>query len=279
MIHRESGEMKGERGSGLFYRSWRPRSSKAMLVFVHGLSEHSGRYIQTAEYFAGVGFAVYLFDLRGHGQSPGRRGDIETLGDFIEDIDTILVRARREETAPAFLIGHSFGGQLVINYAAGIGRSRALRGMILSSPNIRLKVRISALKQKAVRVLTGVAPTLPLLNEIPAEGLSRDPRVVEEYLGDPLVQRKVTARLGTAILRNQREILELASSIQIPSLLMHAGADQICSPEATREFFQKIPIEEKTLKIYEGFYHELFNEPEKKGVCRDVAAWIEKRIA
>lgn len=252
-------------------------SPKASLVVLHGLSEHSGRYQHVARFFCEKGFSVFLFDLRGHGRSEGVRGDANSLEDFLQDLDFFLDGLK--PNGPLFLIGHSFGGQLAINYLSIPERAARFKGALLSSPNIRLQLSLSPLKVQAGRFLSHLAPRFPLANEIPVDFISRDPEVVWAYKTDPLVYRKISARLGSLILENQEQIFRLAEKIRIPVFFMQAGEDRICSPEATREFFQKIPIEDKQIRIYEGLYHEIFNEPTKEKVFYDMEKWIENHIA
>lgn len=273
-----TGNFIGAEGLELFYRCRRPAGrSKAVLVFVHGLSEHSGRYQFPIAYFTRRGFTLYAMDLRGHGLSGGTRGYAESLEHLLGDIRAFLKTVKEKEPGrKVFLVGHSFGGQLVLNYGALFPDS--LAGIIVSSPNIRLALKIALWKKLAAPVLSHVVPTLALPNDIDSSLISRDRRVVEEYKKDKMVQKKITARLGDILLANRLKIVALAGRLRVPCFLMHAGNDRICSPEGTEEFFEKIPIKDKTLKIYDGFYHELFNDPGKEKVFRDMEEWIEKRI-
>lgn len=273
-----TGNFIGAEGLELFYRCRRPAGrSKAVLVFVHGLSEHSGRYQFPIAYFTRRGFTLYAMDLRGHGLSGGTRGYAESLEHLLGDIRAFLKTVKEKEPGrKVFLVGHSFGGQLVLNYGALFPDS--LAGIIVSSPNIRLALKIALWKKLAAPVLSHVVPTLALPNDIDPSLISRDRRVVEAYKKDKMVQKKITTRLGDILLANRLKIVALAGRLRVPCFLMHAGNDRICSPEGTEEFFEKIPIKDKTLKIYDGFYHELFNDPGKEKVFRDMEEWIEKRI-
>ncbi|MBI2980855.1 MAG: alpha/beta hydrolase, partial [Deltaproteobacteria bacterium] len=144
--------------------------------------------------------------------------------------------------------------------------------------NIRVAIGLPALKVLASQWLSRLTPRLPLGNEIQATDLSHDPEVVRAYDQDPMVQKKITTRLGDIILRNQEIIRSVAPKVRLPSLLMHGDADRICSAEATKEFFQKMTVKDKVLKIYPGLYHELFNEVGKEDVFHDMVEWIEKHI-
>jgi alpha-beta hydrolase superfamily lysophospholipase len=278
-IRETTASFSGVEGLRLFCRCWRPlgRESRAVLVFVHGLAEHSGRYQFPVNHFVPRGFTIYAMDLRGHGHSEGRRGYAESIDHLLGDIRSFLSFVKeREPKRKVFLVGHSFGGQLVLNYGALFPDS--LSGIVVSSPNIELALKVALWKRLAAPVLSHLAPTLKLPNDISPSLISRDRRVVEAYKRDERVQRRITARLGDIVLANRLRIMDLAGRFKVPCLLMHAGDDRICAPEGTRGFFQKIPIRDKTLKIYDGFYHELFNEPGKENVFRDMEEWIEARI-
>lgn len=274
------GSFRGKGKLKLFYESWLPPNSKAHLVFVHGLSEHTGRYQYPIDYFGEKRFSLSLFDLRGHGQSEGERVYADSLDDFLADIDLFLERISREEKQPIFLIGHSFGGQLVLNYIASPQSmmKKRLAGFLLSSPNIRLVNAAGWLKVFTSGLLARAKPMLLLPNNIEISKISHNQEVVRAYREDPLVPKKITTRLGHLIIENQRILPQLARQIKTACFLMHAGDDRICDPKATREFFKEIPIEDKQLKIYKGCYHELFNEPERETVFKDMEDWIEKHL-
>lgn len=276
MTNHSSGMFEGARGTQLFFQQWVVSRPKARLLFVHGLGEHSSRYQQTARFFSSAGYSTVHFDLRGHGRSEGERVFAESFDELLGDIDQLVAKFGRE-APPLFLVGHSFGGQLVLNYAASpCSGVKKINGILLSSPNIRLAMEIPMIKAQASHLLSKVIPRLSLGNEIPADFLSHDPEVVRAYKRDPLVQTRISSRLGDLILRNQKEIEFLAPKIRISCLLMHGGGDRICSPQATESFFKKIPVEDKTLKIYPGYYHEIFNEVGKEKVFNDMVQWLER---
>ncbi|MBI2082883.1 MAG: lysophospholipase [Deltaproteobacteria bacterium] len=278
MTNHSSGNFEGAKGTRLFFQQWLAPKPKARLLFIHGLGEHSDRYHHTAHFFVSAGYSVFHFDLRGHGKSEGQRGFAESLADLLADIDRFITKFGANSD-PLFLIGHSFGGQLALNYVtSSYPGIQKLNGIIFSSPNIRVAIDIPLVKVQASRLLSRMIPRLSLANEIPIDFLSHDPEVVKAYNRDPLVQTKITTRLGDLILRNQEMIDSLAQKIRLPSLFLLGSEDRICSPEASKEFFKKIPVEDKTLKIYPGFYHELFNEVGKERVFNDMVQWIEKHL-
>ncbi len=271
-----TGNFYGADGLKLFFQRWGvPQSSEPVLVFIHGMAEHSDRYRFPVEYFAPKGFTVYAMDLRGHGNSGGRRAYADSLDQFLEDIHAFLKMIHdREPGKKIFLVGHSFGGQLVLNY--GVRYQNGLKGILVSSPNIRLKLQLPFIKRLAAPILSCLIPTLSMGNELDASLVSHDTSIVKSYATDKKVLRKITARLGDIILENHMKIMELAPNLHVPIFMMHAGDDLICSPEGTKDFFDLIPSKDKSLKIYKGYYHELFNETGREQVFKDMEQWIEK---
>lgn len=281
-VHRK-GSFGGSGGLDLFYQSWEPasrtkadRSDVPVMVFIHGMAEHSDRYEFPITYFISRGFTVYAMDLRGHGNSGGKRSYAESLDELLEDIDRFLDRVKMEQSGrKLFLVGHSFGGQLVLNY--GARHPGEIDGIIVSSPNIRLKMRLPIVKRLIAPVLSKLLPTLALGNEIDPALVSKDEKVVRAYRQDKMIQKKITTRLADIVLENQLNIMDLAPKYRVPTLFMHAGDDCICSPEGTEEFYRKAAARDKELRIYDGFYHELFNEVGREMVFRDMEKWIDQR--
>ncbi len=251
---------------------------KAILIIVHGLNEHLGRYQNVVDHFSDH-FSCYRFDFRGHGASPGKRSHVNSFDDLILDLKTFVdYVAELEPHKKIFLIGHSMGGQIVLN-CLGQFAGVHLAGFITSSPNIRIAFKISALERYFAKMLNRFLPKLPLPNHVKADDLSHDPQVIELYNSDALVNKTLTARFGHSIVANQEEVLmPLAKQIHLPGFMMHSGADNVCAKEGTIDFFNLLASKDKTLKIYEGAYHELFNEFVQDEVFRDMRQWLTKRI-
>jgi acylglycerol lipase len=272
MTH-STGHFKGNRGLLLYYQAWRVAQPKKVLVFVHGLGEHSGRYQHPVSYFTGHGYTCYAYDHQGHGCSEGQRAYVSTFRGYISDLMKFLkFVSEKEKNKEIILIGHSMGGQIVLNYGA---QYSDVVGIIVSSPNVKV-ANVPVAKVMAAKIMTWLAPRLPLANEVDPTKLSHDPKVVEAYVNDPLVYRKITVRLAAEILTNQEKMDTVARDFRVPCLLMHGGDDEVCDPNGTEQFFQNILIQDKELKIYEGLYHEIFNEKERAQVFRDMEVWIEK---
>lgn len=248
-----------------------------MIILVHGLNEHVGRYRNVIEHFKDA-YALYLFDHRGHGRSDGVRSHVESFDDYVEDLNVFVKTVRKEIPAKRiFIIGHSMGGQVVINYVEQY-RKAPVAGFITSSANIRIKVKIGPFKKFLGLTLARHAPKVMLANDIDPNWISRDPKVVRAYREDPLVGKKISVNLASEILKNQETIMRRAPRIKIPALLLHAGDDRICDKEGTIAFFEKLGSKDKELKIYPGMFHEIFNEIGREEVLKDVRNWIEKRV-
>lgn len=264
-------------GVKLYYERQAPKKPKAVLVFQHGLNEHCGRYAHVVERF-GDDFAVYVFDLRGHGRSEGTRSFASSIDDFTADLDEFLGVVRKQNPGAAlFLVAHSLGGQIALNYLADYPK-HPLSGVITSSANVRIGWKVHPLKHAVGLQLAKYWPKFRFPGEVDPKWISHDSGVIEAYRKDPLVPQYVTAGIAGAVLKNQGIILDKAPRIKTPALLMHAGDDRISSPQGTKDFFAKLASKDKTLKIYEGLYHELFNETEKERVFDDVETWLKKRI-
>ncbi|MDA8335541.1 MAG: lysophospholipase [Peptococcaceae bacterium] len=262
-------------GLTLYGRVWEPVDVRAVLALVHGLGEHSGRYGQFAGRLGEKGFAVAAIDQRGFGRSPGGRGRINSYADLLDDIG-LLLRAT-EQLFPdkrRFLYGHSMGGGLVLNYA--LRRRAALAGVVATSPWLRLTREPGPLTTALARALGAVWPGFVLGNGLDPASLSRDPAVVLTYIRDPLVHDRIAARLFTACQRAGSNALANGARFPVPLLLMHGSADRITSPAASREFAGRVQGD-CTFRIWEGYYHELHNEPENGEFYDFLVRWLAER--
>lgn len=261
----------------IHYCCWRPESdSKAGLVLVHGYAEHSGRYAHMADYFASLGYAVYALDHRGHGESAGRRGYFERFQFLVDDLDTFfgLVREREPERR-IFLVGHSMGGLLAAAYT--IQHPDKVHGLVLSSPWLRPTEGVSPLLQMLSGIIAALFPGMGV-TRLAATAISRDPEIVARYDSDPLNYRgQVPARVGVEMLKTARRILRQTQTITCPVLIMHGTEDKLADPAGSRELYEAISSDDKTLKLWDGLYHEIFNEPEKEQVLAFMRDWLVER--
>jgi acylglycerol lipase len=265
-------------GLRLYAQGWQPETEpRAVVCLVHGLGEHSGRYPHLAAFLSQAGYALLAFDLRGHGKSEGQRGYAPSYEALLDDIAHLLEEAtERYPDRPRFLYGHSLGGTLVITYA--LRRRPQLAGVIATGPFLRAAFEPPAWKLSLARIMYSLWPTLSLSNELDRQALSRDPQVVRAYNEDPLVHDRLTPRLTMDMFQSGLWSLEHAGEFPLPLLLMHGGADRVCSPQASREFAAQAG-ERCTLKIWDGFYHEIHNEPEQGQVFGYLLEWLNSQTS
>ena len=263
-------------GLRLYVRTRGVESPHANIVIIHGLGEHSGRYGALTDHLISHSYSVTGYDHRGHGLSDGLPGHVESFTEYEEDLDKVIAYARsRSESPTIYLIGHSMGGLVTLRYLAR--KSNAVAGAIISAPLIGATVAVPVHKLMIARVSARIAPRFRLDNGLDPATLSRDPEVGKAYSTDPLVNRKISARWFAEVTRAMEEAKSIASKITTPVLVMQGTNDQIVSANATRKFFDQISSSDKELEIYEGFYHELFNEPEKNQVFARVTKWLNHR--
>jgi acylglycerol lipase len=276
MQHFEFG-WQTEDGLRLYAQGWQPQTElKGVICLVHGLGEHSGRYGHLAAFLNQAGHALLAFDLRGHGKSEGPRGHTPSYEALMEDIAHFLEETtERHPDRPRFLYGHSMGGNLVIEYA--LRRRPQLAGVIATGPLLRAAFEPPAWKLTLAKIMRSLWPTLSLSNGLDRQALSRDPEVVRAYDDDPLVHDRVSARLAMDMFQSGLRSLEHAAEFPLPLLLMHGGADRITSAQASREFAAQAG-EACTLKIWDGFYHEIHNEPEQGEVFEYLWEWLNSDL-
>ncbi len=264
-------------GTPLFERRWMPEGMpKAVVVLVHGSAEHAGRYEHVAASLTAAGYAVAAFDLRGHGRSGGPRLYVRSFDAYLGDVGVFIARTREAWPGlPLFLLGHSMGGTVATLYA--LGHQDALAGLVLSGPALQAGEDFSPLKIALVKALGQVVPRLPV-QKLEAGHISRDPGVVARYDADPLVYRGwIRAGMGVALIRALEEVEAREATLRLSLLLLHGTADSIIDVEGTKRLYQKAASTDKTLLLYEGFYHEVFNEPQNERVLRDVRRWLDNR--
>jgi acylglycerol lipase len=268
------GCFKGVRNSDIYYQAWLPEGEiQAVLLIVHGLGEHCGRYMNLVNHFIPLGYAVYGFDHIGHGKSAGRREYVKRFEDFTNTLTTYdsMVRSWHTDT-PVFLLGHSMGGLIATYYL--LDHQVNFKGAVVSAPSINVSEGISQASIALGKILSIVAPRVGLL-ELDAKGISRDPEVVAAYLKDPLVFKgKTPARLAAELLKAIMRVAAELYKITLPFVVVQGSADRIVRPDAAQMLYDKAGSEDKTIQIYEGLYHEVFNEPEHANVLKDVENWI-----
>jgi acylglycerol lipase len=277
-VRHNQGNFKAADGLSLFEQWWETETGpKAAVAIVHGLAEHSSRYVHVAEHLARGGYAVDTFDLRGHGRSEGRRAFIRSFDEFLADLDLFLGRVRaRHRRTPVFLLGHSMGGGITPLFV--ITRKPEIRGLILSAGALKISDDISPLLIRMSGIVGRILPKLPTI-KLDSSAISRDPEVVKHYDNDPLNYRGGTpARTGAEIVRATRRIQAQMEAITLPLLILHGTADRLTDIEGSKQLYARAGSSDKTLKLYDGLYHEILNEPEKARVLEDIVHWLDTHL-
>ncbi len=263
-------------GLRIFVRSWHPPGpSKAVVAICHGVKSHSGYYHWIAEQLVANGFAVYALDLRGRGRSGGERFFVEDISQYVDDVSALIELARRREgDRPLFLLGHSAGGVVSSTYV--LDNQERLAGFICESfayqvyaPNFLLTV---------IKAISAIVPRLPVLR-LKNRHFSRDPAVVALMDADPLIAGEVQPMATVAALARATDRLKTGfASIRCPVLILHGTEDKVTRPSGSLEFHETAGAPDKTLKLYDGHSHDLFNDIGRERVLADIVAWMKARL-
>lgn len=252
---------------------------KALINLVHGFGEYSERYSHWAELFVKNGYAVHAIDYRGHGKSDGRRGYIHSFDDFLNDIDVLVQESEKMfPEIPQFIYGHSLGGNIVTNYI--LKRDNNFKGAIISSPWFKLAFDPSALTLFFAKTIKSIFPKFTQKANLDVNGISHDQEVINNYIKDPLVHEKISARMFFEVYKAGNWVLEHPGLISIPVLLQHGNADKITSYKASIGFAEKAQKLNKDIiyKEWEGMYHELHNELKNEEVFKFVVEWLKSKL-
>lgn len=270
------GILAGAVGAEIFWQAWLPLGApRAVVVIAHGVGEHSGRYGHVAARLTAAGFAAYALDHRGHGRSSGPRAVIDRMDYAVTDVDSLVTLAASDQASrPIYLLGHSMGGAIAVAYT--LRHQERLRGLLLSSAAASIATASPAARVEA-KALAAVTPTVGIM-EIDAGLLSRDPAVVRAYRDDPLVYHgKLPAGTVAEIAAAIEGFTAELPMLRLPLLVMAGTGDRIVSPAGSRMVHDRAGSPDRTLRVYDGLYHELFNEPERRVVLGDVVAWLDAR--
>jgi alpha-beta hydrolase superfamily lysophospholipase len=266
-----------ESGDGvkLAYRAWPHSGAPVTFAVVHGLGEHSGRYERFAKGMAKHGMGTFAVDLRGHGNSPGPRGHVDSWSQWTDDVSAFVKHVEAVAGGEVVPLGHSFGGATVLS-AVLAGKLPKSRRFIVSSAALKVKVEVPAWKIKLGTATSKLIPRLALDNEVDPKFLSRLPEVVEAYRTDPLVHSRITSRLYTEWLAATKHILDHAGEINIPFLILAGTDDGLIDPAGSQELHDGAPSMSE-LKLLEGRYHEPFNDRDNEEVFTLIANWLAQR--
>lgn len=270
-----------EQKQKLFLRGWAPENPKASIFLTHGQAEHSGCYGRLVQFLTKNKYSVWAWDLRGHGKSDGKRGYVSDFSDYVQDFRQVLqfVKSQVPTNQSLILVSHSMGG--LIQTRALIENpdlQLSAKMQILSSPLFGLAVKVPMIKEKAAHILARLLPTVTMFNEINYSVLSHDSEVQSEYRQDKLRHDQVSPTVYLGMLESFGLLNQVASKIKIPTLLQQAGADMVVSRSAAERVYANLASVDKEIRVYEGFYHEIYNEVGRDQVFDDLLAFLEKRI-
>jgi len=270
------GSFEGVGGIKIFTREWQPTGQPhGVVVISHGLNAHSGLYAWAAQQFTSNGLAVYALDHRGRGRSEGERFFVEKFSDWTTDLATFIdIVKSREPGLPVFLLGHSAGGVIACGYT--LAHQDEIAGLICED----FAYQIPA-PDVALAILKGIGHVAPHAHvlKLKNEDFSRDPAVVAALNGDPLIANEKQPSETIAELVRADELLKKSfQSITLPLLILHGTADKVTKPSGSKEFYEKAGSSDKTLKLYEGHFHDLLADVGKQEVMADIQAWIDAHM-
>jgi alpha-beta hydrolase superfamily lysophospholipase len=263
-------------GVNIFFRTWRPSDKpRGVVVIVPGFNSHSAYYAWAAGQLVRSGLAVYALDLRGRGKSDGERFYVDQFADYVSDVAGFVALAKSQEPGlPAFLLGHSAGGVVACVYA--IDNQAQLAGLICESFAFQVPAPDFALA--VLKGLSHVAPHAHVLR-LKNEDFSRDPGVVAAMNADPLIAHETqpTRTVAAMVIADERLKKEFPR-ITLPLLIVHGTADKATRPSGSQLFYDQAGSSDKTLKLYEGHFHDMLNDVDKEIVIADITAWIDKHL-
>jgi alpha-beta hydrolase superfamily lysophospholipase len=268
--------LEGKGGVRIFLRSWQPPGEpRGVVVLVHGFKSHGGQYTWVAEQLAQTGLAVYAPDLRGRGRSEGQRFFIEQFDDYVSDVAMTVELAReRQPDLPLFLLGHSAGG--VVSCAYTLEHQDDLAGLICESFAYAVPAPDFALK--LIKAISRVVPHAPVF-KLKNKDFTRDPGALATLDADPLIANEIEPAQTVAELARADEHLEREfPRITLPLLILHGTGDRATEPNGSRYFLEQARSSDKTLRLYEGHYHDLLNDVGKESVLADIRGWIGAHV-
>ena len=268
----------GPRGAQLFRQWWLPeREPGALIVLVHGMAEHSGRYNTSVKDLVAQGYGVYALDHLGHGRSDGGRCCVKSFADFTQPLHQLILKLKQQyKNVPVFLLGHSMGGLICAIYL--LDHQDEVKGAILSAPAVLSYQRPNFITVIKLMFYLIFSPNTGML-QLDASGVSRDPEVVTAYLNDPLVYTgQVPACLLLAMTKAMKRLLQQAGLIQLPLLILQGDQDRLVNPEGAQLLYQRVGSQDKQLERYPDSYHEILNEPEYPQIINLIQGWLSKRL-
>ena len=268
------GSIKSADGTKLAYRAWPKAGSDTTFAVVHGLGEHSGRYERFAEAMARHGMSTYALDLRGHGESEGQRGHLDSWSQWTDDVSAFVKHVEELVGAEVVPLGHSFGGVALLSTVLA-GKLPSSNCFAVSSPALKLRLQAPAWKTAVAPFASKIVPRLAMDNEVDPATVSRIPEVVAAYRDDQLVHSRISSRMYTEWQKATDDILARAGQIGVPFLILAGAADPLIDPEGSRRLHEMAPAL-STLHLLAGRYHEPFNDLGSEEVFQLLADWVHR---
>jgi acylglycerol lipase len=262
-------------GTRLAYRAWPQPGAAISFAVVHGLGDHGGRYARFADGMSQHGIGAYALDLRGHGNSPGQRGHVDSWSQWTEDVAAFVAHIEQVAGTEVVPLGHSFGGVALLSTILA-GKLPASKRFVVSSPAMKLKLQAPGWKLSVGQLASKIAPRLAMGNEVDPASISRLPEVVDAYRSDPLVHDRISSRMFTEWQSAVADIYQRASQIKVPFLILAGTADPLIDPAGSRLLHEKA-ASMSTLRLLEGRYHEPFNDKGSEEVFQLIADWLAER--
>jgi alpha-beta hydrolase superfamily lysophospholipase len=269
-----AGSIRSADGTKLAYRSWPKAGANITFAVVHGLGEHAGRYAGFAEAMAKHGMGTFALDLRGHGESEGQRGHVDSWSQWTDDISAFVTQVEGLGVSEVVPVGHSFGGAALLSSVLA-GKLTNSKRFVVSSPALMLRLKAPAWKVAVAPIASKIVPRLAMDNEVDPAAVSRIPGVVAAYRSDPLVHNRISSRMFMEWQKATVDILERAAQVKIPFLILAGTADPLIDPEGSRRLHEQARSQSE-LRLLEGRYHEPFNDLGSDEVFQLIADWVQR---
>lgn len=283
MIHKQ-GYFTGKNDLPLFYQFWFPTSQKnqplnGIVIFLHGFSEHSGRYMNLVNELIPHDFALYGMDMQGTGKSEGKRWHIKNFYDYLNDLHKYIEMINfKHPELPLFIFAHSMGAVVACSYLLTYKQMhKKIKGVILNGPAFSLK-SIDSFLLILAKILAFFWPSFRLDSGLPVQNISRDPEILKNLNKDPLICRSATARFAVELTRTMKNTMKRFNQFKFPLLILHGEMDKIVMPEISKNIYEKVKSADKNRIVYKNGFHEVINDLDYKKALTDITNWLKKHI-